>query len=138
MADVVVGSGGSLSARVLAYEATLESLVKAAKNSRFTAADWGPLREFVAVDEFERVGHRLDVMNWHQYTEFLTKWAWMTVFETDMRHIAELPGVVYFEIEERHIRGGYCAAANSLNVFRFTPDGKICRLDVYMQHRSQG
>ena len=71
-----------------------------------SAADWAPLAEFVAVDSFERVGTFLEVQTWEQYTEMLTMWASSIArFETTAKRISELPGVVYFEIEERHFRG---------------------------------
>ena len=45
--------------------------------------DWAPLAELVAVDDFERVGTFLEVQNWSQYTEMLTRWASATdSFET--------------------------------------------------------
>ena len=37
----------------------------------------------------------------------LTQWASATdSFETTVRRISEVDGLVYFEIEERHFRGG--------------------------------
>jgi hypothetical protein len=121
---------GPLTRKVLDYEQAMKRLVPA-----ITApADWGPLAEFVAVDEFERVGTFLEVQNWQQYTEMLTQWASATeTFETTVRRISELPGLVYFEIEERHFRGGNVHVVNSMTVFEFDEDGKIRHLDVYLQ-----
>jgi hypothetical protein len=48
-------------------------LVKAASQPGFTADSWAPLAEFVATGEFERVGTWLEVMDWQQYTEFMTQ-----------------------------------------------------------------
>ena len=97
-------------------------------------ADWAPLAEFVAVDEFERVGTFCEVQNWQQYTEMLTQWASATdSFETTVRRISESRGLVYFEVEERHFRGGDVNVVNSMTVFEFNEDGKIRHLDVYLQ-----
>ena len=119
-----------LTRKVLDYEQAMKRLVPA-----ITApADWAPLAEFVAVDTFERVGTFLEVQDWQQYTEMLTQWASTTEkFETTVRRISELPGLVYFEIEERHFRGGNVHVVNSMTVFEFDEDGKIRHLDVYLQ-----
>ena len=97
-------------------------------------ADWAPLAEFVAVDEFERIGTFLEVQNWQQYTEMITVWARATEsFETTVVRISEVDSLVYFEIEERHFRSGSVNVVNSLTVFEFDHDGKIRRLNVYLQ-----
>ena len=67
--------------------------------------DWAPLAEFVAVDEFERVGTFLEVQSWSQYTEMLTQWASATA--TSRRRCIgspSRPGLVYYAVEERHFR----------------------------------
>ena len=53
--------------------------------------------------------------------------------ETSVKRISELPGVVYFEIEERHFRGDTVSVVSSLTVFEFDDDSKIRRLRVYLQ-----
>lgn len=60
-------------------------------------------------------------MNWQQYTEFLTQWAAASMgFDTTVRRVSELPGLVYLEIEERHTRPGGVAVVNSLSVYEST------------------
>ena len=121
---------GPLTRKVLEYERAMRRLVPLAKS----AADWAPLTEFVAVDDFERVGTWLESMNWAQYLDMLTQWASATaVFETTVRRISELSHLVYFEIEERHHRGDDVAVVNSMTVFEFDDDERIRRLDVYLQ-----
>jgi hypothetical protein len=132
------GSGsdgdGPLSRCVLDFERTLRSLVRAAREPGFGAAGWAPLAEFAAVAEFERVGTWMEVMNWQQYTEFLSRWARSSMgFDTTVRRVSELPGLVYLEIEERHSRPGGVSVVNSLSVYEFNDDGKIRHLDVYLQ-----
>ena len=124
----------TLAQQVLDFEATVKRLVKAAKDPGFTAADWAPLAEFVATGEFERIGTWMEVMNWQQYTEFMTQWARSSMgFDTVLRRIFELPGLVYLELEERHTRNGGVAVVNSLSVYEFNDEGKIKHLDVYLQ-----
>jgi hypothetical protein len=121
---------GPLTRTILDYEGTIRRLVPTIKGP----ADWAPLAEFVAVDEFERVGTFLEVQTWQQYTDMLTQWASATdSFETTVRRVSELGGLVYFEIEERHFRGGHVHVVNSMTVFEFDEGGKIRHLDVYLQ-----
>ncbi len=123
-------NAGPLTRKVLEYEHTMKRLVPDVK----AAADWTPLAEFVAVDEFARTGTFLEVQNWQQYTEMLTQWASATEdFQTTVRRISESHALVYFEIEERHFRGGNVNVVNSMTVFEFNSGGKIRHLDVYLQ-----
>jgi hypothetical protein len=128
-----MGEGsGPLTRRVLDYEEAMRRLVPVVEEP----ADWAPLAEFVAVEDFERVGTFLEVQDWQQYTEMLTRWASATeTFETTVRRITELPGLVYYEIEERHHRGENVTVVNSMTVFAFDEARKIRHLDVYLQPR---
>jgi len=121
---------GPLTCTVLDYTQAMGRLVPAVKDP----ADWAPLADFVAVDEFERVGTFREVQDWEQYIEMLTRWASATErFETTVRRVSELPALVYFEIEERHFRPDAVHVVNSLTVFEFNEAGKIRHLDVYLQ-----
>jgi hypothetical protein len=121
---------GPLTRRVLDYEKAMRRLVPVVR----APADWAPLAEFVAVDDFERVGTFLEVQDWAQYTAMLTGWAAVTdSFETAVRRITELPGLVFYEIEERHHRGDDVHVVNSMTVFQFDDGGRIRHLDVYLQ-----
>ena len=121
---------GPLTRTVLDYARTMERLVPTVD----APEDWAPLTEFVAVDEFERVGTFLEVQSWSQYTEMLTQWASaIATFETTVQRISELPGLVYYAVEERHLLGEKVNVVNSLTVFEFDDDGKIRHLDVYLQ-----
>lgn len=121
---------GPLTRRVLEYDHAMKRAVAEAGGAR----DWAPLVELVAVDDFERVGTFLEVQNWNQYTEMLTQWASATEsFETTVRRISEFGSLVYYEIEERHIRGDNVNVINSMTVFEFDSHDKIRRLSVYLQ-----
>jgi hypothetical protein len=121
---------GSLTRRVLDYDATLQGLVADSGD----AIDWTPLARFVASDDFERVGTFLEVQDWEEYTEMLSRWAAATDgFETSVRRISECGALVYYEIEERHFRGGSVDVINSMTVFEFDGHGTIRRLHVYLQ-----
>ena len=125
--------GGELSAKVLDFERIVKETVTQAKEPGFTSEGWGRLAELVAVDEFERVGCWLEVMNWREYTEFLTKWASQTAFETKRRRISELPGLVFLELQETNTTETRSTVVNSLSVYEFNDAGKIRHLDIYLQ-----
>lgn len=121
---------GPLTRKVLDYDRTMRGLVPAVR----APDDWAPLTPFIAVDDFERVGTFLEVQDWQQYTEMLTRWASATdSFETTVRRISETGHLVYYEIEERHRRGDGVHVVNSLTVFEFDDAGRIRHLDVYLQ-----
>jgi hypothetical protein len=123
-------TNGPLTGTVLEYVRTMTELVPTIE----APEDWAPLAQFVAVAEFERVGTFLEVQTWSQYTEMLTQWASaIATFETTVRRVSELEGLVYYEVEERHVAGEHVNIVNSLTVFAFDDDGKIRHLDVYLQ-----
>lgn len=124
------GDTGRLTDRVLDYERTLKGLVPTIT----TPSDWDALARHVNVAEFERIGTFLEVQDWTQYTQMLTQWASsIDSFETSVRRIDELPGVVYFTIEERHQRGDRTSVVNSLTVFQFDRDDLVRHVDVFLQ-----
>ena len=99
---------GPLTRKVLEFEQTIKRLLPVVDSPD----DWAPLASLVAVDEFERVGTFLEVQDWQQYTEMLTRWGTsIEKFETTVRRVSELPGLVYFEIEERHFRATRSASS---------------------------
>ena len=121
---------GPLTRTVLDYVRTMERLVPTVE----APEDWAPLAAFVAVDEFERVGTFLEVQSWSHYTEMLTQWASaIATFETTVQRISELPGLVYYAVEERHLVGENVNVVNSLTVFEFDDDARIRSLRVYLQ-----
>jgi hypothetical protein len=129
MGDTVDGAR-RLTRKVLEYDRTIKRLVAELRD----AADWASLAEYVAVDDFERVGTFLEVQNWNEYTEMLTQWASATdFFETAIKRISEIGALVYYEIEERHSRGDKVNVINSMTVFEFNAHDKIRRLHVYLQ-----
>ena len=125
-----MGDQGPLTRKVLQYQEVMKQLVPTARTPR----DWAPLAEFASVDDFERIGTFLEVHDWQQYTEMLSRWAGsIDTFETTVKRISELPGLVYFEIEERHVRNQRAHIVNSMTVFEFDADAKIRHLTVYLQ-----
>jgi hypothetical protein len=131
--DVRSKQGDSLSERVLEYSAIIERAVRSTKEPGSGEADWTPLAELVATDEFQRVGIWLEQMDWPAYVDFLNQFASAKGFETTLRRITECSNLVFYEIEERHIKDGKVNVVNSMNAYEFDDEGKIRRLDVYIQ-----
>jgi hypothetical protein len=124
---------GPLTQKVLEFAGTIERTVPAAKDAAFTDAAWAPLAGLVATDEFERIGIWREVMNWEEYVAFLTQFASAKGFESTVRRITETSNVVFYEIEEHHLKDGKVNVVNSINIFEFNDQAKIRHLDVYIQ-----
>jgi hypothetical protein len=118
---------------VLDYCKTTGDLVHAAKKPGFTADSWAPLAELVDTEIFVRVGNFKEVMNWQEYVAFLTNWAASSEWECSFKRITEHEGIVFLELEERSRVGDFSNAVNSLTVYEFTEEGRIARIDVYLQ-----
>ncbi len=130
-----VAEPGPLSRIVLKYCDLVESRATAAGS---TAADWAPLGELIAVDEFQRVGAYQEVMTWGEYVKFLTAWAGATRFETTVHRISEIGRVVFQEIEERHYKGDDFIRKNVIAVYAFNDRNQIQHLDIYEQAKDTG
>ena len=120
---------------VEAYCQTLGALTAAGISS---PSDWDPLGQFVAVDEFKRVGAYLEEMDWKEYCQFLTGWADGTRFEMTVFRIIEAGSVVIQEIEERHHRGEEFIRKNVVAIYAFSAENKIVHLDIYEQANDSG
>ncbi len=118
---------------VLEYGLLMKRLVDQAKQPGFSAENFAPLAELIAVDEFERVGNFKEVMDWPQYLHFLISWAPSADWDCSFKRITDHKELVFLELEERSTVGDYSSAVNSLSVYEFTAAGTIRHLDVYLQ-----
>lgn len=138
MGDAQPGSAAGPYARlVLAYNEIFKRLVDAAKNPGAKLEDWSPLAEFVAVDEFERIGSFKEVVDWPQYIAMVHKWATGSHWESTFKGISEIGRRVFLELEERVEAGGHRDVINSLTVWEFNEAGKLVHLDIYLQQAAQ-
>jgi hypothetical protein len=131
----VIGEATGRSRTVLEYSEVLAALVKSAKEVGFTKDSWAPLAELVAVDEFVRIGPFKEVMNWHEYTEFLTNWAKSSDWGCSLKRITETSDLALLELEEFSQIGDFASVVNSASVYEFNADGKIRYIAVYLQMR---
>lgn len=131
--DDVLATTTGRSRAVLEYSQVTRRLVDTAKQPGFTVESWAPLAELIAVDEFVRVGPFKEVMNWDQYTEFLTNWAKSADWDCSFQRVTETPDVVFLELEERSRVGDFSSVVNTVSVYEFNEDNKIRRIAVYLQ-----
>jgi len=135
-ATATINEPGPLVKVVNEYSATHGRLVDAGISQ---PSDWQPLAEFIATDEFKRVGAYLEVFDWDEYLAFLTDWAsGGTQFEMTLLRISEVGNIVVQEIEERHRRGDEFIRKNVVAIYAFNADNKIRHLDIYEQARDSG
>jgi hypothetical protein len=128
-----IRNAGPLSAKVFEYSEIIKELVARAKEPGYSREDWAPLTEMIAVKEFERIGIYREKMTWEDYLDFMVPWASWKDFDTRLRRITEVGNLVFFEVEEHHIKDGNTTIVNSMNVYEFDDEGKIRHLDVYLQ-----
>lgn len=135
MEDVaaVVDRYEGLSRKVLDYSLLMKRLVEEAKAPGFSAEGLAPLAERVAVDSFRRVGNFKEVMTWPEYSGFLARWASGAEWDCSFKRVTESGRVVFLELEERSRVGEHTSVVNSLSVYGFDADGRIERLDIYLQ-----
>ncbi|MGV0834998.1 hypothetical protein [Mycolicibacterium thermoresistibile] len=131
--DDVLATTTGRSRAVLEYSRTTKRLVDSAKQPGFTVESWAPLGELIAIDDFVRVGPFIEVMDWNQYTEFLTNWAMSSDWDCTFQRLTETPDLVFLELEERSRIGDFSSVVNTLSVYEFDADDKMRRIAVYLQ-----
>lgn len=131
--DEIVAHHTGRSRTVLEYAATTGRLVGEAKTPGFTDAGWAPLADLVDTENFHRVGAFKEEMDWAGYVAFLTGWATTSEWECTFKRVTEHDELVFLELEERSVVGDFRSVVNSLSVYAFSDDGRIRRLDLYLQ-----
>ncbi len=111
----------------------MKALVDAAKEPGFSVDSWGPLAELIATDDFVRIGPFKEVMNWVEYTEFLTNWAKSSDWDCSFKRVTEAGDVAFLELEERSRIGDFSSVVNTASVYEFNADNRITYIAVYLQ-----
>ncbi len=125
---------GKLSRLVLDYSLAFRHLMMTRmKQPDFNEADWEPISRLVATTEFKRIGAFREEMTWDSYKQFIVQWGGAAQWDGTFRRITEVPGLVFLELEERTVTDGHHGVANTVTVYRFNDDDKLCQLDVYLQ-----
>ncbi|MGE2837057.1 hypothetical protein [Mycobacterium sp. SMC-4] len=131
--DEAINGTTGRSRAVLQYSQTMSRLVKSAKEPGFSEQSWEPLAELIALDDFVRIGPFKEVMNWAEYTEFLTTWAKSSDWDCSFKRISETGEIVLLELEERSQIGDFSSVVNSASVYEFDADNKITLVAIYLQ-----
>ncbi|BBZ25326.1 hypothetical protein [Mycolicibacter hiberniae] len=131
--DSVIDNHHGNTRTVLEYSRTVGRLVHEAKKPGFTVESWAPLARLVDTENFVRVGNFKEVMNWAQYTAFLTGWATASLWDATFRRISTVEGIVFLELEEHSTIGDFHSVVNSASIYEFDDAGRIARVDVYLQ-----
>lgn len=125
---------GKLSCIVLDYSLAFKHLMMdRMKQPDFNDADWEPITALVSTEEFKRIGAFREEMNWQQYKQFIVQWGKAAIWDGSFRRVTEVPGLVFLELEERTITDGVHGVANTVTVYGFNDDDKLCNLDIYLQ-----
>lgn len=125
---------GRLSKIVLDYSAIMKRIIDHdSKQPGFAVDGWADLAALVNVEEFERVGNFLEVVNWHEYAEMLTNWAISSQWECSFKRVTEVGRTVFLELEERSAIGDQRSTVNSVSVYEFDDTSRIRHLDIYLQ-----
>lgn len=111
---------------------------KGARTGSVTPKDWQPLEELVDTEVFKRTGPLRDTLDWTSYRTMLTEWVnhcegWRPVLKS-----LHCDGdVVFTQLEEMIKNGESETPFYSLTRYQFAPNGKIIRIEVYMQSAQQ-
>lgn len=130
--EAIEGATGR-SRAVLEYSRRMKTLVDRAKQPDFSVESWAPLAELIDTETFTRIGPFKDVMNWTEYTEFLTNWAKSSDWDCSFRRLTDAADVAVLELEERSRIGDFSSVVNSVSVYEFDADDKITYVAVYLQ-----
>jgi len=130
-----------LSRKVLQYSENFLRIVNKIKNPGLRETDWAALEELVDVKSFQRQGvfltNTAEVSNWQQYKQLITEYGGATAWEGTLRRITEVPNLVFLELEERNTRDGVTDIANTVTIYEFNRDSRLCKLHVYVSHVGQ-
>jgi len=122
-----------LSRKALEYGMCQMRIADRAKGPDYSEDEWDALDEFVAKDEFERIGNFKEVMTYDDMKRFLKKWCLTSDWEGSFKRVHEHDNVVLLELEERNTYNGETNVVNSVSVYEFNDEGKLRHLDVYLQ-----
>ncbi len=123
---------GPYSKLAIQYSLMMRDLVQQAKSPDFTAANWAALAQFVATDEFIRIGNFRERVRWGQYDDLLTAWAKATHWDYTVERITEGDGYAIIELEEYAKYPDRDETYNSVSVYDYNGANKLKGLKIYL------
>jgi hypothetical protein len=130
--EVAAMAKGPCSQIALEYSYVMKRLVAESKRPEFTPADWAPLAELVATDEFVRTGNFREEVRWDQYSNLLTGWGKNTDWDFTVLKVTEGDGYAIVEMEERAQYSDRYEVYCSLSVHEYNEDRKLKNLRIYL------
>ncbi|MET0269992.1 MAG: hypothetical protein ABW173_06140 [Sphingomonas sp.] len=125
-----------LSRTVLRYSESFARVIAKVKDGTLSDSDWQTFETLVDPATFERIGvflgAKAEVIDWTKYKEYIASYGGATDWEGTLRHITEVPGRVFLELEERNTRNGETDTSNTVTIYDFDDAGRIRHLDVYV------
>jgi len=103
------------------------------QHSEITVADFEPITEMVAVDEFTRIGVYKDEADWPLCLEKYVQFAGTSVWSGKLRYIHTVDNIVFQELEETITRPQGANVVYTMSVYEFNDEDKVTALRVYMQ-----
>lgn len=131
----VRANAGRHASTFIKYTDALCRMVAAAKQEGFDPElYWTEIESYFDLEKFVRIGAFREVTGWADYRALVSQWAETTEFWYNFRRLTEAGDRIVWEIEEHNTpAGAEQSICNSLTVAQFDLDGKIVRLDVYLQ-----
>lgn len=103
------------------------------QRGRITAADFEPIAELVATNEFSRIGIYKDEADWPLCLEKYVKFAGTSRWTGKLRYINTVGNFVFQELEETITRPQGENVIYTMSVYEFNAEDKVTALRVYMQ-----
>ena len=110
-----------------------EEICRRSQHTEITAADFGPIAELIATNEFHRIGVFKDEADWPLCLEKYVNFAGTSLWSGKLRYIKAIDNVVYQELEETITRPHGENVIYTMSVFEFNDEDKVRALRVYMQ-----
>jgi hypothetical protein len=122
-----------LSRKAIDYGLRQKQILDRVNEPDYSEDEWHSLKDFVATEEFERIGNFKEAMTYDTMISFLQKWSRTSHWEGSFKRVTEHDNVVILELEERNTYNGETTIVNSVSIYEFNSEGKLRHLDVYLQ-----
>ena len=114
-----------------------EGICKRSQHAKITAADFDPIAELVATDDFHRIGVFKDEADWPLCLQKYVQFAGTSLWSGKLRYINCVGNIVFQELEETITRPHGKNVIYTMSVFEFNEEDKVRALRVYMQQAQE-
>ena len=110
-----------------------EGICRDSQHREISAADFDPIADLIATDEFHRTGVFKDEADWPLCLEKYVRFAGTSLWSGELRFINAVGNTVFQELEETITRPHGENVIYTMSVFEFNDEDKVRALRVYMQ-----